>query len=80
MSDITKVHYWIDIIVKTGIGVIVALAGMDYKQVKSGLSDLQEAKYKIATQVEVMQVEVKVSNTRLEKMDQKLDQLLERRR
>lgn len=80
MDDVTKVTYWLDIIIKTAIGVVVTLAGMDYRQVKGTLKDLETSKYKLTTQVEVLQVEVKAMSNRLERIDQKLDQLLERKR
>lgn len=80
MDDVTKVTYWLDIIIKTAIGVVVTLAGMDYRQVKGTLKDLETSKYKLTTQVEVLQVEVKGMSNRLERIDQKLDQLLERKR
>ena len=80
MDDVTKLTYWLDIIIKTAIGVVVTLAGMDYRQVKGTLKDLELSKYKLTTQVEVLQVEVKGMSNRLERIDKKLDQLLERKR
>lgn len=80
MDDVTKLTYWLDIIIKTAIGVVVTLAGMDYRQVKGTLKDLETSKYKLTTQVEVLQVEVKGMSTRLERIDQKIDQLIERKR
>ena len=80
MDDVTKLTYWLDIIIKTAIGVVVTLAGMDYRQVKGTLKDLETSKYKLTTQVEVLQVEVKGMSSRLERIDQKIDQLIERKR
>jgi uncharacterized protein YoxC len=80
MDDVTKLTYWLDIIIKTAIGIVVTLAGMDYRQVKGTLKDLETSKYKLVTQVEVLQVEVKGISHRLERIDQKIDQLIERRR
>lgn len=80
MDDVTKLTYWLDIIIKTAIGVVVTLAGMDYRQVKGTLKDLETSKYKLTTQVEVLQVEVKGMSNRLERIDQKIDQLIERKR
>lgn len=80
MDDVTKLTYWLDIIIKTAIGVVVTLAGMDYRQVKGTLKDLETSKYKLTTQVEVLQVEVKAVSNRLERIDQKIDQLIERKR
>lgn len=79
MDDLTKVTYWLDLIVKGIIGIFVTLVGMDYKQVKSSLQDLEASKYKLSTQVEVIQVEVRGFSARLDRIENKLDQLIERR-
>lgn len=80
MDDLTKVTYWLDLIVKGIIGIFVTLVGMDYKQVKTSLQELQESKYKLSSQVEVMQIEVKGLNGRFDRIENKLDQILERRK
>lgn len=79
MDDLTKVTYWLDLIVKAIVGIFVTLVGMDYKQVKSSLQDLEASKYKLSTQVEVVQVEVRGFSTRLDRIENKLDQLIEKR-
>lgn len=79
MDDLTKVTYWLDLIVKGIIGIFVTLVGMDYKQVKTSLQELQDSKYKLATQIEVVQVEVKAFGSRLDRIEYKLDQLIEKR-
>lgn len=79
MDDLTKVTYWLDLIVKAIVGIFVTLVGMDYKQVKSSLQDLEASKYKLSTQVEIVQVEVRGFSTRLDRIENKLDQLIEKR-
>jgi hypothetical protein len=79
MDDLTKVTYWLDLIVKGIIGIFVTLVGMDYKQVKSSLQDLEDSKYKLSTQVEIVQVEIKAFGSRLDRIETKLDQLIEKR-
>jgi predicted nuclease with TOPRIM domain len=80
MDDLTKVTYWLDLIVKGIIGIFVTLVGMDYKQVKTSLQELQESKYKLSTQVEIVQVEIKGFNSRLDRIETKLDQIIEKRK
>lgn len=58
MDDVTKLTYWLDIIIKTMIGIVVTLAGMDYRQVKSSLEELEQSKFKMTTQIEVLQVAI----------------------
>jgi predicted nuclease with TOPRIM domain len=79
MDDLTKVTYWLDLIVKGIIGIFVTLVGMDYKQVKTSLQELQESKYKLSTQVEIIQVEIKGFGGRLDRIETKLDQIIEKR-
>lgn len=79
MDDLTKVTYWLDLIVKGIIGIFVTLVGMDYKQVKTSLQELQESKYKLSTQVEIIQIELKGFSGRLDRIENKLDQIIEKR-
>ena len=80
MDDLTKVTYWIDLIVKGLIGIVVGLAGIEYRQVKNSLQELELSKYKLTTQVEVMQVEVRGLESRLERIEHKIDKVLEHRK
>lgn len=79
MDDLTKVTYWLDLIIKGIIGIFVTLVGMDYKQVKTSLQDLEVSKYKLSTQVEIIEVELKSFGARLDRIENKLDQLIEKR-
>jgi hypothetical protein len=80
MDDVTKITYWIDLIIKALLGIVVTLAGMDYRQVKSSLEELEASKYKLTSQVEIMQSEVRGLEHRLERIEQKLDRILEAKR
>jgi predicted nucleic acid-binding Zn-ribbon protein len=51
---------------------------MDYRQVKNSLEELQQSKYQITMQVQVMQSELGSIKQRLERIEQKLDQVLDR--
>jgi len=77
-GDITVVRYWIDLAIKGLIGIVVSIVGMDYRQVKNSLEELQQSKYQITMQVQVMQSELGSIKQRLERIEQKLDQVLDR--
>lgn len=77
-GDITEVRYWIDLAIKGLIGIVVSIVGMDYRQVKNSLEELQQSKYQITMQVQVMQSELGNIKQRLERIEQKLDQVLDR--
>lgn len=75
-DDVTQIRSWIDIFIKAAIGVIVSLVGMDYRSVKTSLEQLQQSKYTLTVQVEVMQAEVTAVKERLERIEMKLDRAL----
>lgn len=77
-GDITEVRYWIDLAIKGLIGIVVSIVGMDYRQVKNSLEELQQSKYQITMQVQVMQSELGSIKQRLERIEQKLDRVLDR--
>jgi len=77
-GDITEVRYWIDLAIKGLIGIVISIVGMDYRQVKNSLEELQQSKYQITMQVQVMQSELGSIKQRLERIEQKLDQVLDR--
>ena len=77
-GDITEVRYWIDLAIKGLIGIVVSIFGMDYRQVKNSLEELQQSKYQITMQVQVMQSELGSIKQRLERIEQKLDRVLDR--
>ena len=75
-GDITELRYWLDLAIKGLIGIVVSIVGMDYRNLKKSLEDLESHKFQVTMQVEVMQVELRCMNQRLERMEQKLDQAL----
>jgi predicted nuclease with TOPRIM domain len=77
-GDITELRYWLDLLIKAVIGVVVSLVGMDYRSVKNSLQELEQSKYNLTMQVQVMQSEVASIKDRLERIEQKLDKALTR--
>lgn len=77
-SDITQVRYWLDLAIKAVIGVVVSIVGMDYRQVKNSLKELEQKKYELSVQAQVMHVEVVGVKDRLDRIEKKLDKALEK--
>ena len=77
-SDITQVRYWLDLAIKAVIGIVVSIVGMDYRQVKNSLKELEQKKYELSVQAQVMHVEVVGVKDRLERIEKKLDKVLEK--
>jgi len=77
-TDITQFRYWLDLILKSIIGIVISLVGMDYRQVKNSLKELEQSKYSLTIQVEVMHVELNSIKARLERIEEKLDKALDR--
>lgn len=77
-DDISQVKAWMDIFIKAAIGVLVSFVGMDYRTVKTTLEELQQSKYVLTMQVQVMQSEVTAVKERLERIEIKLDKALSR--
>lgn len=77
-GDVTQFRYWIDLLIKGVIGVVISLVGMDYRQVKNSLKELEQSKYQLTMHVEVMQHEVNGIKDRLERIEQKIDRILEK--
>lgn len=77
-GDVTQLRYWIDLLIKGVIGVVISLVGMDYRQVKNSLKELEQSKYQLTMHVEVMQHEVNGIKDRLERIEQKIDRILEK--
>ncbi|MGL5336150.1 MAG: hypothetical protein ACRC9R_08425 [Enterovibrio sp.] len=75
-GDVTELRYWIDLAIKGVIGVVVSVVGMDYRHVKNTLEELQQSKFRVGTQVEIVQVELSAIKQRLDRIDQKLDRVL----
>jgi predicted nuclease with TOPRIM domain len=77
-SDITELRYWIDLAIKMAIGVLVSIIGLDYRSVKNSLQELQENKYRVSVEVQVIQAELNNIKVRLDRIEAKLDKALER--
>jgi len=76
--DITEFRYWLDLLLKGAIGVVISLVGLDYRQVKNSLKELEQSKYNLTMQVQVANVELSTIKSRLERIEQKLDRILEK--
>jgi len=77
-SDITQVRYWLDLAIKAVIGIVVSIVGMDYRQVKNSLKELEQKKYELSLQAQVMHVELVGVKESIERIDKKLDRALEK--
>ncbi len=77
-SDITELRYWIDLAIKMAIGVLVSIIGLDYRSVKNSLQELQENKYRVSVEVQVIQAELNNIKVRLDRIETKLDKALAR--
>jgi predicted nuclease with TOPRIM domain len=77
-GDVTELRYWLDLLIKGVIGIVISLVGMDYRQVKNSLKELEESKYQLTMHVEVMQSEMNGIKDRLQRIEQKIDRILEK--
>jgi hypothetical protein len=77
-GDITELRYWIDLAIKMAIGVLVSIIGLDYRSLKNSLQELQESKYRTTVEVQVIQAELGNIKTRLDRIEGKLDRVLDR--
>jgi hypothetical protein len=77
-EDFLQVKYWFDLMVKAIIGVVVSIVGMDYRSVKNSLKELEQKKYELSMQAQVTHVELIAVKERLERIDKKLDRVLDK--
>lgn len=77
-GDVTELRYWLDLLIKGVIGIVISLVGMDYRQVKNSLKELEQSKYALTMHVEVMQAEMGSIKDRLQRIEQKIDRILEK--
>jgi hypothetical protein len=77
-EDFLQVKYWFDLMVKAIIGVVVSIVGMDYRSVKNSLKELEQKKYELTMQAQVTHVELIAVKERLERIDKKLDKVLDK--
>ena len=78
VGDVTELRYWLDLFIKGVIGIVISLVGMDYRQVKNSLKELEQSKYQLTMHVEVMQHEMVGIKDRLQRMEQKIDRILDK--
>lgn len=74
--DIMQFKYWLDMAIKAIIGVVISIVGLDYRAVKNSLHDLEENKYRLASEIAVVRVELTSIKERLERIDNKLDRAI----
>lgn len=77
-SDFTQLRYWLDMAIKAVIGVVISIVGLDYRAVKNSLHELEESKYKVTMEVQVIQAELAHIKQRLERIEGKLDRVLDK--
>lgn len=74
-EDILKVGYWIDKIVKVMIGVFIAIAGFEYKELKHNIDDLNEKKHIVLAEIQILRSFNSSLDKRLERIEAKIDKL-----
>jgi len=77
-QDFTQLRYWLDMAIKAIIGVVISIVGMDYRSVKNSLRELEESKYRVTMEVQVIQAELGHIKQRLERIELKLDKALDK--
>lgn len=75
-ADVISMGYWIDIAVKAVIGVVVSIVGLDYRAVKNSLHELEQSKYQLSAELQVVRVELTSMQDKLSGIDKKLDKVL----
>ena len=76
--DLLEMKYWLDILVKALITVVVGIVGYDYRSMKNTLSDLEKTKYNLQMQVQAVEIQMRNFQSSLDKIDKKLDRALEK--
>lgn len=77
-DQVATLQYWVDIAVKAMVGVVISIVGLDYRAVKNSLHELEGARYAMRSEISVMQAELGYIRDRLERIEKKLDQALEK--
>ena len=76
--DFTQIRYWFDLAIKAIIGVVISIVGMDYRSVKNSLHELEQSKYQVTMEVQILKAELNAIKSQIERMDKKLDKVLEK--
>lgn len=77
-QDFTQIKTWLDLAVKAIIGVVISIVGMDYRSVKNSLRELEESKYRVTMEVQIIQAELTHIKNQIDRMDKKLDKVLDK--
>ena len=77
-SELLQIKYWLDIILKAIIGVVIGIVGFDYKAVKNSLKELETKRYELSTQAEITHFEIGGLKEKLERIERKLDKAIEK--
>lgn len=77
-GDFTQLKYWFELAIKAIIGVVISIVGMDYRAVKNSLHELEQSKYQVTMEVQILKAELNNIQTQIERMDKKLDRVLEK--
>jgi hypothetical protein len=77
-GDFTQIRYWFDLAIKAIIGVVISMVGMDYRSVKNSLHELEQSKYQVTMEVQILKAELKNIESQIERIDKKLDKVLEK--
>lgn len=77
-SDIMELKYWLDLLIKAIIGIVVGIVGLDYRSMKNSLAELEQTKYNLQLQVQAVELQLKSFESSLDKIDKKLDKALDK--
>jgi len=77
-KDLLEIKYWLDILIKAIIGIVVGIVGFDYRAMKDTLGDLERTKYNLQLQVQAVEIQLKNFESSLDKIDKKLDKALDK--
>jgi len=58
--------------------VVISIVGMDYRSVKNSLHELEQSKYQVTMEVQILKAELNNIQSQIERMDKKLDKVLEK--
>jgi uncharacterized protein YoxC len=75
-DDILTLGYWLSLAIKAAIGIVVTMVGLDYRNVKNSLRELEQAKYSMSADIQVIRYETTAISGRLQTIDNKLDKAL----
>lgn len=82
MNDREKdvVKYWVDFSIKTGIMILLGIASYHLKKITSDIDSIRETTDKHESQIQVLQSKEIAAYRWMERIEAKLDKLIERAR